>query len=83
MSWWCCKADFGSHEPSCPNYRSDQTSTTLDSTCTKHGKPIVGDYVKLPKCKVEYEVCEDCIEELRANRQLLPHAKAMIQTRLV
>lgn len=20
-SWWCCKAEFGEHEPTCKNYR--------------------------------------------------------------
>jgi hypothetical protein len=22
MAWWCCKAEFGEHEPTCANYGS-------------------------------------------------------------
>ena len=41
-AWWCCAAEFGEHEPTCPNYRG-RGSELLDSAARSlvDGKPVL------------------------------------------
>ena len=41
-AWWCCKADFGQHEPTCRNYRAFTPATVrnwIREELAKHDIP--------------------------------------------
>jgi hypothetical protein len=57
-SYWCCRADFGEHEPTCPNFKP--VKVTLPEKCT--GKTYLPPNWVTAPCGTDGHLCRKCKE---------------------